>query len=112
QSPVGAAGHGLVAEWRRGAWHRIAALTATSGLRAITRAPETSRLWAVGWKAAHGTSVPLVEHRGDSGWAPVPVPVTGPGILEGVAAMRGETFAVGEKERTSTATALAVRHTS
>ena len=107
QSPVGASGHGLIMERRGGAWHRIAGLTAVSGLRSITRVPGTSRLWAAGWKGVGGTSAPLIEHTAGAGWQPESLPA-GSGILDGIAAMRGETIAVGA----SPAGALALRRTS
>jgi len=106
QSPVGGSGHGVILERRGGAWHRIAALTAVSGLRSVTRVPGTSRLWAAGWKGAGGTSAPLIEHNAGAGWQPASLPA-GSGILNGIAAMRGETFAVGS----SPAGALALRRT-
>jgi len=106
QSPVGGSGHGVIMERSGGAWHRIAGLTAISGLRSIARVPGTSRLWAAGWKGVGGTSAPLVEHKAGAGWKAASLPA-GSGILNGIAAIRGETFAVGS----SATGALALRRT-
>ncbi|HEX5249266.1 MAG TPA: hypothetical protein VFW14_06355 [Gaiellales bacterium] len=107
QSPVGGSGHGLIMERSGGAWHRIAGLAAVSGLRSIARVPGTSRLWAAGWKGVGGTSAPLIEHKAGAGWQAASLP-PGSGILNGIAAGRGETFAVGS----SSSGALALRRTS
>jgi hypothetical protein len=95
QSPVGGGGHGMIASWDGTRWHRTGVLGAVSGLRAVARVPGTARLWAVGWRARAGASVPLVEHRDASGWRPVALPAAGTGILNGVASVPRATWAVG-----------------
>ncbi len=96
QSPVGGSGHGMIAFWDGIRWHRTGVLGVVSGLRAVARVPGTARLWAVGWRAHAGASVPLVEHRDASGWHPVAVPAAGTGILNGVATVAPhEAWAVG-----------------
>jgi hypothetical protein len=106
QSPIGGTGHAVILERSGGAWHRIGGLRAVSGLRAVTRVPGTSRLWAAGWRASGGSAVPLVEHRSADGWHREALPA-GSGLLDGIAAIRGETFAVGS----SPGGALALRRT-
>jgi hypothetical protein len=106
QSPIGGNGHGLIMERAAGAWHRAAALAAVSGLRSVAHVPGTSRIWAAGWRGSGGTAIPLVERRSATGWRSETLPA-GSGVLNGIAAIRGETFAVGS----GPAGALALRRT-
>ena len=96
QSPTGPSGRGMIARWDGRSWKLESRLGVTSGLRSISRVPGTNHLWAVGWRASGGTSVPLIEHR-VAHWRSSPAPSVASGILNGVASVSPtETWAVGD----------------